>query len=130
MEYLARRAIFFITIIAGFSKVCVSSSVHKVGDAVGWTTIGNFDYRNWAAARVFHVHDTIVFQYDPQNHNVMQVSLPDYRSCNTNSPMVIHSTGNDSIVIQSPGHYYFVCGFPGHCLGGLKLDIRVPKFPN
>lgn len=59
MEYLARRAIFFITIIAGFSKVCVSSSVHKVGDAVGWTTIGNFDYRNWAAARVFHVHDTI-----------------------------------------------------------------------
>lgn len=68
-----------------------------------------------------------VFNYDAKFHNVLQVALPDFHSCNSSSPLATYSTGNDSITITSPGHYYYTCGFVGHCEAGQKVDIRVPK---
>lgn len=58
-------------------------------------------------------------------HNVLEVSRADYRSCNAASPIVTHTSGNDSILIKRKGHYLFICGVPGHCQGGQRVDIRV-----
>ncbi|CAI9761422.1 unnamed protein product [Fraxinus pennsylvanica] len=102
-------------------------SVYKVGDSAGWTIIGNVDYNTWASSKTFQIGDTLIFNYDAKFHNVLQVTLPDFHSCNSSSPMATYSTGNDSITITSPGHYYYTCGFVGHCEAGQKLDIRVLK---
>lgn len=40
-------------------SVAVNAAVYKVGDAAGWTTIGNIDYKNWAATKTFRVSDVI-----------------------------------------------------------------------
>ncbi|XAR54655.1 hypothetical protein NMG60_11029888 [Bertholletia excelsa] len=101
--------------------------VYKVGDSAGWTTIGNIDYKRWAATKSFEVGDVILFKYNPQFHNVMQVSHAEYRSCNATAPISTHSTGNDSITIKTHGHHFFFCGVPGHCQAGQKVDINVPK---
>jgi len=35
------------------------ASVYKVGDSAGWTTLGNIDYRKWAATKNFQIGDII-----------------------------------------------------------------------
>lgn len=68
-----------------------------------------------------------MFHYNPASHNVMQVDLAGFRSCNMTKPLKIYQSGNDSFTIQARGHYFFICSFPGHCEAGQKLDVRVPR---
>ncbi|XVE81586.1 hypothetical protein DITRI_Ditri15bG0076700 [Diplodiscus trichospermus] len=101
------------------------AAVYKVGDSAGWTTIGNIDYKQWAATKTFQVGDIILFEYNAQFHNVMRVTHPMYKACNTSAPLVTYTSGNDSINITTKGHHFFFCGVPGHCQAGQKVDINV-----
>ncbi|KAI4317791.1 hypothetical protein L6164_025634 [Bauhinia variegata] len=103
------------------------AAVYKVGDSAGWTTIGNVNYKNWAATKTFKLGDVIIFEYNSQFHNVMRVTHEMYKSCNGTSPIATFSTGNDSIKITNYGHHFFFCGVPGHCQAGQKVDINVPR---
>ncbi|KAJ4729031.1 mavicyanin-like [Melia azedarach] len=114
-------AFLLMTTLVGVSL----GAVHKVGDSAGWTIMGNIDYNKWASSKDFHVGDTIVFEYNNQFHNVKQVTLQDFQSCNGASPIAAYITGSDSVTLERPGHYYFLCGYPGHCEAGQKLDIMV-----
>ncbi|KZV17037.1 mavicyanin-like [Dorcoceras hygrometricum] len=114
---------FFMMSFLGFS---VAGTVYNVGDSSGWTIIGNVDYNQWASSKIFQVDDTLLFSYDPQYHNVLEVSRSDFHSCDATAPISAYSTGNDSIQIRSSGHYFYICGFVGHCQAGQKVDIRVP----
>ncbi|KAK9075781.1 hypothetical protein SSX86_004110 [Deinandra increscens subsp. villosa] len=124
-----------VVVVAAMLVVCMqkstaaaASSVYTVGGSAGWTTIGNVDYKQWAATKTFKIGDTIVFTYNKQFHNVMQVSHAEYRSCNVSStPIATHSTGNDSIIIKTYGHHFYLCAVPGHCQSGQKLDINVQR---
>ncbi|KAI3981377.1 hypothetical protein MKX01_001822 [Papaver californicum] len=102
-----------------------SANVYKVGDSAGWTPIGNFDYHTWSSSKIFDIGDIINFEYDPLSDNVIEVNHTDYRTCNQTRPVVMYTSGNDSITIMKRGHYYFISGFTGHCEGGQKVDIRV-----
>lgn len=115
---------FMMPFLIGFS---MAATVYDVGDSAGWTIIGNVDYNQWAASKTFQVDDTLIFNYDPQYHNVLQVSRSDFHSCDATSPIAAYSTGNDSIPFRSSGHYFYICGFVGHCQAGQKMDIRVPR---
>ncbi|ONH95631.1 hypothetical protein PRUPE_7G081300 [Prunus persica] len=102
-----------------------SSSVYRVGDSDGWTSRGLVDYNKWASTKDFHVGDTLIFTYNNQFHNVMQVSDQDFESCNATSAISSYTSGSDTITLKRPGHYYFLCGAPGHCQAGQKVDIKV-----
>ncbi|KAK9905229.1 hypothetical protein M0R45_000423 [Rubus argutus] len=102
---------------------CGAGAVYKVGGSDGW--IVPVDYNQWSAAKEFHVGDTLLFSYNNQFHNVMQVTEQDYNSCNPSSAMATYSSGSDKITLERPGHYYFLCGAPGHCQAGQKVDIEV-----
>lgn len=117
-----------------FVSACVlpelsAGEVYQVGDSAGWTIIGNVDYNAWASNKTFQVGDTILFNYNPKFHNVMQVTHDEYKSCNATSPTATYTTGNDSITITTRGHHWFLCGTPGHCQAGQKVDINVRKAP-
>ncbi|KAM5569346.1 mavicyanin [Rosa sericea] len=102
-----------------------NATVYKVGDSAGWTTMGNVNYKEWAATKTFRVGDVIKFAYNAQFHNVLRVTHAMYRSCNASVPLESFSTGNDSITIKTKGHHFFLCGVPGHCQAGQKVDINV-----
>ncbi|GAV74802.1 Cu_bind_like domain-containing protein [Cephalotus follicularis] len=123
MAILLERAVALIMIL---SMVPLSySSVYKVGESSGWTTIGNVDYKLWSATKTFHVGDTVVFEYNAQFHNVMRITHAMYKACNSSAPLATYTTGNDSIIITTHGHHFFFCGVPGHCQAGQKVDINV-----
>ncbi|GAB2281084.1 hypothetical protein Dimus_015693, partial [Dionaea muscipula] len=114
-------------VIAIFQPVCMQE-VYKVGDSQGWTSIiPHPNYSQWAASKTFHIGDVIIFQYNRDFQNVMQVSRVEYKSCDIKDPIATYYSGNDSITIRSPGHYFYICSFPGHCQAGQKVDFRVLK---
>ncbi|ONH95636.1 hypothetical protein PRUPE_7G081800 [Prunus persica] len=106
-----------------FSGAC-SGAVYRVGDSVGWNSRGLVDYNKWASVKDFNVRDTLIFAYNNQFHNVMQVSDQDFQSCNA-SAISTYTSGSDTSTLKRPGHYYFLCGAPGHCQAGQKVDIKV-----
>ncbi|OMP06143.1 Plastocyanin-like protein [Corchorus olitorius] len=100
-------------------------AVHKVGDSSGWTIMGDTDYTNWASARTFHVGDSLLFEYNSEFHDVVEVSHDDFQSCKGTSGIATYASGSDTITLERPGHYYFLCGVPGHCQIGQRVDILV-----
>ncbi|XP_047334089.1 mavicyanin-like [Impatiens glandulifera] len=100
-------------------------AIYNVGDSVGWTNNGSFNYKSWSSTKTFQVGDTIVFEYKPQFDNVVRVTHKNFNSCNSTAGYYNLSSGADSITIMKPGHFFFISGFPGHCLSGQKVDIRV-----
>ncbi|KAK1414800.1 hypothetical protein QVD17_30559 [Tagetes erecta] len=127
MANLAVVATLMAIVVCGSLMETVIGAMYAVGESSGWTTIGNVDYKQWAATKTFKLGDTIVFTYNKQFHNVMQVKHADYRSCNVSAPISTHSTGNDSIIIKTYGHHFYLCAVPGHCQAGQKVDINVER---
>ncbi|XP_055814635.1 mavicyanin-like [Solanum dulcamara] len=104
------------------------ATVYQVGDSAGWTF--NYNYNEWAFFKQFQVGDTLVFNYDPQLHNVRQVDINDYNSCTEINPIASFNSGSDSITLDTPGvDYFFLCGIPGHCASGLKFHIKISATP-
>ncbi|OMO50466.1 Plastocyanin-like protein [Corchorus olitorius] len=123
------RMAFLLTMLAllGLSL----AAVHKVGDSSGWTIMGDIDdYANWASARTFHVGDSLLFEYNNEFHDVVEVSHDDFQSCTATSAIATYASGSDSITLERPGHYYFLCGVPGHCQIGQRVDILVQPAPS
>ncbi|KAH6809149.1 Cupredoxin superfamily protein [Perilla frutescens var. frutescens] len=101
------------------------AATHEIGDVAGWTAAGTVDYTNCASTNNFQVGDRLDFKYNQQFHNVMEVSRQEFESCNSSSPIITYTTGDDTVELSSAGHRYFLCSTPGHCDAGQKLDIFV-----
>ncbi|KAL6178416.1 hypothetical protein ACLB2K_049934 [Fragaria x ananassa] len=136
MIFLVAVACLGVCSGASSSEAAHSGVVHKVGDSVGWSILG--DYKKWASTKEFHVGDTLLFAYNKEYHNLMEVNGEDYQSCNAKSPLALYAAGLDSIPLDKPGDYYFMCGRnfepywyamtlkePGHCQAGQKLHVKV-----
>ncbi|MCL7044274.1 hypothetical protein MKW94_002187 [Papaver nudicaule] len=105
------------------------SLVFNVGEAAGWSAQSGVNYTWWQFGPIFLVRDGIRFVYNPNTTNVVEVTSPDYESCNPTSPLATYSTGNDTILLPEIGHRYFISGNPVECNMidgyGLKVDIKV-----
>ncbi|KAI4384983.1 hypothetical protein MLD38_003060 [Melastoma candidum] len=98
-----------------------AASTYTVGGSNGgWDTSTNL--QSWGTAQTFSVGDTLVFQYSP-NHDVTEVSKPEYDSCQATNPIQTNTGGSTTITLNSPGKRYFICTTPGHCTSGMKLQV-------
>ncbi|KAK4398032.1 hypothetical protein Sango_1278700 [Sesamum angolense] len=89
----------------------------------GWDQ--STDLTTWASSQTFLVGDNLIFQYTT-NHDVTEVSKPDFDSCSASNPLQPpHSGGLTLISLTSAGSRYFICGSAGHCLGGMKVQIDI-----
>ncbi|CAN8258141.1 unnamed protein product [Cochlearia groenlandica] len=108
---------------------CSSATVYKVGDSKGWNM--KDEYQSLVRNKVFHVGDSLVFDYDQNVNDVTHVSTAlDYVSCNSLSPKAIYNTGHDVVTLTEPGHYYFITSNHIQCVNGLKLDVLVVADPS
>ncbi|KAH6827092.1 hypothetical protein C2S53_004698 [Perilla frutescens var. hirtella] len=87
----------------------------------GWDQ--STDLTTWPSSLTFFQGDNLVFLYTT-NHDVTEVSKPDFDSCTATNPMQPPHTGGDAVIpLTSAGDRYFICGTAGHCLSGMKLQI-------
>ncbi|KAI0500714.1 hypothetical protein KFK09_018930 [Dendrobium nobile] len=109
------------TILALLVLPC-EATTYMVGDLAGWDT--SADLSSWPATKHFYVGDALLFQYS-QYHNVNEVDKEGYRNCNASNAILTSSNGNTSVTLTTTGEKYFICGVLSHCLGGMKLQIKV-----
>lgn len=55
----AVAAVLMTMVVCGSLVQTVVGAVYTTGDSAGWTTIGNVDYKQWAATKTFKLGDTI-----------------------------------------------------------------------
>ncbi|XP_057418201.1 blue copper protein 1a-like [Lotus japonicus] len=117
------RALILVALTATiFSTVAVAKDF-VVGDDNGWTTW--FDYKAWAANKVFRVGDTLTFKYPAWKDNVIRVNGTDFVKCSVPSTAQVWSSGHDTIVLTSSGRRWYISGVGDHCKSGQKLVIIV-----
>ncbi|KAK1264109.1 hypothetical protein QJS04_geneDACA009421 [Acorus gramineus] len=122
---MAFPQMFAILAIAIILPSVVLSTKYIVGDDQGWTI--NFNYSKWTPGKTFRVGDSLVFNYDKDNHNVFKVNGALFKArqvplANTNNSL---TTGNDVVPLKTAGNKWYICGAEGHCDLGQKLVITV-----
>ena len=65
----------------------------------------------------------VVFNYNPEMHNVVQLEEGDYNSCTVTSPSKTYKSGNHHIKLSGGGKAFFICSVPGHCEQGMKIAV-------
>ncbi|KAJ4750825.1 Basic blue protein [Rhynchospora pubera] len=94
------------------------AAVFMVGDGVGWS----FSADSWSEGKSFRSGDELVFNYNPDIHNVVAVDASGYKNCQVPAGSRVYNSGNDHIPLDR-GMNYFICSIPGHCKGGMKIAI-------
>ncbi|CAN8268484.1 unnamed protein product [Cochlearia groenlandica] len=119
----------FVLLVISFMillSCCSTATIYKVGDSNGWTVTKKDAYRSWVRNKVFHVGDSLVFEYNHNISNVIHISNTlEYLSCNYLSSKAVYNTGHDVVTLTEPGHYYFITSNHIQCVSGLKLDLLV-----
>ncbi|KAL5796715.1 hypothetical protein ACOSQ2_001535 [Xanthoceras sorbifolium] len=101
------------------------SAEHEIDfDSSGWIIMDDDDYEI-----PVNLGDSIIFHYENTNHDLTEVTLEDYNSCNAASPIAKYNSGNDNITFERPENYYFICGFPNHCQNGEKVTVKIVQNP-
>ncbi|KAL5749263.1 hypothetical protein ACOSP7_023866 [Xanthoceras sorbifolium] len=98
-------------------------ATHIVGGSDGWTLFT--DSTNWTKGKEFHVGDVLVFNYESDLHNVMQVNSTAYEDCIKEPYTRLFTSGSDSVVLSEVGQFWYICGVGDHCENGQKLSINV-----
>ncbi|XP_008240517.1 PREDICTED: stellacyanin-like [Prunus mume] len=123
------KFVTLITMVVILLPTIAMATEFVVGDENGWKP--NFDYQAWAKDKVFHVGDTLVFNYQPP-HNVFKVNGTGFKECvkpttNDQPPL---TSGNDKIELKTAGNKWYICSVKDHCAAlGQKLTINVMEGP-
>ncbi|CAN6910081.1 unnamed protein product [Brassica oleracea] len=108
-------------------KILPFGKDYKVGDSNEWRVPEESDfYSKWSEEKQFHVGDNLLFYYNDQVDDVLEINSDlEFKSCDTISPVAVHNAGQDLIKLTKPGIRYFITSKIGHCEAGLKLRVVV-----
>ncbi|ESQ28543.1 hypothetical protein EUTSA_v10019575mg [Eutrema salsugineum] len=123
----------FVLMMMSFSVLmgcCHSANIYRVGDSEGWTAKDDA-YYGWAKRKVFHVGDSLIFEYDRNLNDVTQVSVAlEYQFCVSSFPKAVYKTGHDVVTLTEPGYHYFISSNYARCVSGQKLAVLVVHGPS
>ncbi|KAG6710708.1 hypothetical protein I3842_05G015600, partial [Carya illinoinensis] len=73
--------------------------------------------------KTFHAGDVLVFNYNPERHNVGVVDKQGYDACKASEGATIFQSGSDQVTLVK-GQNYFIRNFPGHCESKMKIAVN------
>ncbi|XP_042521315.1 mavicyanin-like [Macadamia integrifolia] len=97
----------------------------RVGDSI-WSIPAYRDfYTNWSSSQSFQIGDTLVFDFQSDFHNVLQVSRIEYEDCTADNPFQSFWYGPATVPLVQVGVYYFICSVGNYCVLGQKVSVTV-----
>ncbi|KAL5741314.1 hypothetical protein ACOSP7_028046 [Xanthoceras sorbifolium] len=127
LRMLTTLIMIIIAIMMTLNIQCVSAKLHRVGGKSGWTS--NVNYIEWASQERFYVKDWLIFYFDKNMYNVLEVNKTNYENCRDQDFISnITRGGRDVFELLEARPYYFLSG-RGFCWGGMKFAISVTQAP-
>ncbi|KAH8497537.1 hypothetical protein H0E87_019995 [Populus deltoides] len=118
--------LFAQAIIATFDAT--SGLRYTVGGSV-WSIPPHPDfYYNWSSSRTFYIGDVLVFDFEYEFFNVIQVPKLDYESCTALNPIRILTRSPALAILIHEGVNYYICNISNYCDLGLRFSVVVHKF--
>ncbi|CAK7325177.1 unnamed protein product [Dovyalis caffra] len=115
-----------LAIIATFDAT--SGLRYTVGDSV-WSIPPQPDfYANWSSSHTFYIGDVLVFDFEYEFFNVIQVPRLDYESCTALNPIRILTRSPALSILSHEGANYYICNISNYCDLGLKFSVVIHKF--
>ncbi|RZC76063.1 hypothetical protein C5167_000173 [Papaver somniferum] len=102
----------------------VAAKGWTVGGNHGWTT--NLNYTHWAENKTFFRNDWLMFVYDSNKLNVLEVNKDDYQRCREVDPIRSwkKGAGRKLVGLNITKTCYFISG-NSYCYEGVKLSVSV-----
>ncbi|KAH7854332.1 hypothetical protein Vadar_012624 [Vaccinium darrowii] len=131
MEILKAYCSAILTI--GMLSLCCTQTIedgnyHTVGDVVGWTT--GVNYQNWSRDEQCFVGDSLLFVYDTNHYDVLEVNHNSFDSCDDKNFIMNVTEGEDSLFKLTEAKTYYFISNRDHCLqGDLKVSVAVMAKP-
>ncbi|XP_010248455.2 PREDICTED: cucumber peeling cupredoxin-like [Nelumbo nucifera] len=98
---------------------------YMVGDSP-WTIPPNKEfYNDWSDHLFFQIGDVLVFEFQSELHNLMQISRREYENCSAENPFRAFWVDPAAIPLIEQRVYYFICSFANYCLLGQKVSVTV-----
>ncbi|XP_011024140.1 PREDICTED: chemocyanin-like [Populus euphratica] len=118
--------LFAQAIIATFDAT--SGLRYTVGGSV-WSIPPHPDfYYNWSSSHTFYIGDVLVFDFEYEFFNAIQVPRLDYESCTALNPMRILTRSPAVAILIHEGVNYYICNISNYCDLGLRFSVVVHKF--
>ncbi|XP_058208063.1 uncharacterized protein LOC131321063 [Rhododendron vialii] len=126
--YISAEQLFDNSFPAVIQSVQLESiDYHQVGGLKGWTM--NLNSTEWAANEQFMVGDSLMFVYNINHYDVLEVGRSGYDSCDDkNLLMNVTEDANNIFKLTEAKSYYFISS-RDRCLQGLKMAINVNTLP-
>ncbi|GAV91645.1 Cu_bind_like domain-containing protein [Cephalotus follicularis] len=122
-----RDVIITMVYIATLFGASSAGTRYTVGDAV-WSIPPYPDYyTNWSSSHVFYIRDSLLFEFETELYNVIQVPKQDYDNCTFNNPIKILNSGPTIILLNEEGVFYYICNMSNYCALGQKISVFVQK---
>ncbi|KAF8642636.1 hypothetical protein HU200_067317 [Digitaria exilis] len=123
---MACRSISSIILVLLLGVICTATVVyggHQVWWLVGGDNRWSFGVDGWVKDKPIQAGNILVFSYDPEMHDVVEVDEAAYNTCTMPSNGgTRHTSGRDRIEVRE-GKSFFICSTPGHCTKGMKIAI-------
>ncbi|KAJ4971004.1 hypothetical protein NE237_004103 [Protea cynaroides] len=100
---------------------------HRVGDSIWSIPLTEDFYTNWSSTQSFQIGDTLVFEFQSDFHNVIQVSRREYQGCTADNPFQSFQVGPVTVPLVEEGVYYFICSVANYCVLGQKVSVAVHR---
>ncbi|KMZ70151.1 early nodulin-like protein 17 [Zostera marina] len=125
-----------VTLVVAFAIVAYLTLLTAPTTAFNRYTVGGrnmwnpgVNYSLWNNDTHYYVGDWLVFLYQPNQADVVQVNKTDYEQCRADNPITNYSRGRSyAFRLNHTGDYYFICS-KGYCFSGMKLHIHSEKVP-
>ncbi|KAK2634545.1 hypothetical protein Ddye_029337 [Dipteronia dyeriana] len=103
---------------------------YRVGDSVWSIPPYPHFYSDWSSAHLFYMADSLVFDFETELSNLIEVAALDYQKCSANNPIKILISGPATILLKEAGVFYFLCNLSNYCDLGQRISIIVHDPPH
>ncbi|KAK1575898.1 hypothetical protein Q3G72_009319 [Acer saccharum] len=118
--------IFLSLFVAAAYYLDESNSLeYRVGDSVWSIPPYPHFYSDWSSAHLFYMADSLVFDFETELSNLIEVAALDYQNCSAYNPIKILNSGPATILLKEAGVFYFLCNLSNYCDLGQKISIIV-----
>ncbi|CAM6108493.1 unnamed protein product [Calypogeia fissa] len=109
------------------SMTAVSAGTYSVKWTVPFTMEGlhEGDIPPQIQGTKLKVGDSLRFEYNSEQNNLLEVSSSHFEECNSSAPLEKWTDGNTTVTFTKPGEFYYIGGLPRGCLAGQFLIVIV-----